>query len=131
MRDAGLQCIEAIIQGQQSVPPEGNDDDLLFDAENCRMWFFRSHRRVLHTVALAPLGDRLDVDAQFPAQRRVRSFRSLYESSDCVRGLGAPVKNLPHSASFVWSQISRPPHAGTKHLAFKPRTAFRVEEMKV
>jgi len=30
-------------------------------------------------------------DAKLPAQRRVRSFRSLYESSDRVRGRGAAV----------------------------------------
>ncbi len=64
------------------------------------MGFLRPHRSVLRTVALAPLGDGLDVDAQLPAQRRVRSFRSLYKSSDGVRGLDAPVEYLSHSASF-------------------------------
>jgi hypothetical protein len=51
----------------------------------------RSHRSVLNAVSLPPHGHRLDVDAQFPAQRRVRSFLSLYERSNGVRGLGAPV----------------------------------------
>lgn len=52
----------------------------------------RPHPGVLDPPSFPPLGHGLDVDAEVPAQRRVRSFRSLYESSDgvCGRGAAAP-----------------------------------------
>ena len=77
-----------------------NLNSLFFDAENRGMCFLRPHSHVLNAVTPAPLGDGLDVDAQLSAQRRVRSFRALYESSDGLRGLGPPVKNVPHSAAL-------------------------------
>jgi hypothetical protein len=83
------------------MAPESHDHSFFLDAEYRGMGFHRSsHLRVRNVIAFAPLGDRLDVDTKFPTQRRIRSFRSLYESSDGVRGLGALVKNLSHSVSF-------------------------------
>jgi len=100
MWDARLQGIETVIERQQRVAPESDNQGFLLDAENCRMRFLRTHPHVLNRLTFAPLGDGLDVDAQLPAQRRVRSARSLYCRSDRVRGRGAAVKNLSHSASF-------------------------------
>jgi hypothetical protein len=51
--------------------------------------FRRAAIKMLHAVIKLP-----------PAQLRERSLRSLYCSSDGVRGRGAPVTNLSHSASF-------------------------------
>lgn len=51
--------------------------------------FRRAAIKMLHAVIKFP-----------PAQLRERSLRSLYCSSDGVRGRGAPVTNLSHSASF-------------------------------
>ncbi|PYF06943.1 hypothetical protein C8J30_12226 [Rhodobacter viridis] len=52
-----------------------------------------------------------------PAQLRERSLRSLYCSSDGVRGRGAPVTNLSHSASFHSFERIAPSNRGIKHLA--------------
>ena len=61
---------------------------------------FRTHLGVFDVFPLAPLGYGLDVDTELPAQRRVRSLRSLYENSDGVRSCGAAVKKLSHRASL-------------------------------
>jgi len=52
--------------------------DLALQASGCdratvlhKPRLLRSHRCILNAVSLPPLGHRLDVDAQFPAQRRV------------------------------------------------------------
>ncbi|MBM2295085.1 hypothetical protein JQX09_24510 [Sulfitobacter pseudonitzschiae] len=51
------------------------------------------------------------------AQLRERSLRSLYCSSDGVRGRGAPVTNLSHNASFQACEKITPSNRGIKHLA--------------
>jgi hypothetical protein len=93
VRDQGLQSIEAIIQRQQRVPSEGDDCRLFFLGQHGRSRLLRPGLHVLDRRPLAPLRDGLGVDTQFPAQRRERSLRSLYCSSDGVRGRGAPVTN--------------------------------------
>ena len=55
---------------------------------------------IFDRLPLPPLRNRLRIDAQLFAQFRERSLRSLYCSSDGVRGRGAPVTNLSHNASF-------------------------------
>ena len=106
MRDRRLQSVKTVIERQQGVPSEGDDHGLFFLAENGRAWLCRPRLSILDRLPLAPLGESLDVDAQFPAQRRGRSLRSLYESSDRVRPpgrlrppegrlRGAAVKNCP------------------------------------
>ena len=50
------------------------------------------------------------------AQLRERSLRSLYCSSDGVRGRGAPMTNLSHNASFHSCERIAPSNLGIKHL---------------
>lgn len=102
VRERGLESIEAISQRQQRVPSEGDDCRLLFLSQNGRSRFLRPGLEVLDRRPLAPLRDRLEVDAQLPAQLRERSLRSLghplnrwragpyFWCSDVVRGLGVP-----------------------------------------
>ena len=65
-----------------------------------RSRFFRTRLHILDRRPLTPLGNCLGIDAQFMAQRRERSLRSLFCRSDGVRGRGAPVTTLSHVASF-------------------------------
>jgi hypothetical protein len=67
-------------------------------------------------LALPPLRNRLGIDPQIPAQLRERSLRSLYCGSDGVRGCGAPVTNLSHSASFHSCERITPSSRGIEHL---------------
>lgn len=60
----------------------------------------RSHLRIFNTISLAPVGHCFDINAKLPVQLRVRSLRSLYERSDCVRGRCAAVEYLSHKLSF-------------------------------
>ena len=100
MWDRWLQGIEAVIQRQQRVPAKSNDGRLLGLGQDRRARFLWPGLEILDRLALAPLRHRFLVDAQLPAQRRERSLRSLYCSSDGVRGRGASMANLAHSASF-------------------------------
>ena len=72
--------------------------------------------QILDRRPLAPLRDRLRVDPQLTAQRRERSLRSLYCCSDGVRGRGAPMTNLSHTASFHSDERITPSNRGIKHL---------------
>lgn len=56
------------------------------------------------------------MNAQFPAQHRERSLRSLYCCSDGVRGRGAPVTYLSHMPSFHSNERIAPSNLGIKHL---------------
>jgi len=53
---------------------------------------------------------------EVPAQRRVRSLRSLYCCSDSVRGRGAAVTYLSHSLSFHSKEQIAPSKLGIKQL---------------
>ena len=88
---------------------EALDDRTLMDigvhrlfglGQDRRARFSRPGLEVLDRLALAPFSNGLRVDPKIPAQRRERSLRSLYCSSDGVRGRGASVTNLAHNASF-------------------------------
>ena len=89
--DGRLKGIEAVVQRQERVPSECNDHRLLSLRQDGGPRFRRPGRHVLDRRALAPLRYRLGIDAQFPAQLRERSLRSLYCCSDGVRGRGAAV----------------------------------------
>jgi hypothetical protein len=94
-----LQGIEAVVERQQRVLAEGDDDGLFFRRQDCRMWGLRTHRGIMDKRPLTPLGDRLLVQAVLCGELFERSLRSLYRSSDGVRGRGAAVKYLAHNAS--------------------------------
>ncbi len=73
VRDRGLQGIETVIQRQERMATERNHRRLLFLGPNRRSRFLRLGLEVLDRRPLAPLRDRLGVDAQLPAQLRERS----------------------------------------------------------
>src|SRR6266487_1395327 len=78
----------------------------------------RPHRSIIEEGALAPLHHRFRIKIVAAGELLDRSLRSLYSSSDGVRGLGAAVKNLSHRASRnVASAWLIPRHSGTAHLA--------------
>ncbi|QUT05569.1 hypothetical protein KFK14_21845 [Sphingobium phenoxybenzoativorans] len=108
---------QAIVERQQSVPPERDNHRLLDFGHSCRMRGLRPGLQILDRRPLAPLHHRLGIDAQLPAQRRERSLRSLYCCSDGVRGRGAPVTYLSHSASFHSNERITSSNRGIKHLA--------------
>jgi hypothetical protein len=101
MRDRRLERVEAVIERQQRMAAERDDQRLFLLAENRRAPFLRVHRRIVDALALAPLRHRLRVDPVSPAQLRDRSLRSLYRTSDGVRGRGASVEYLAHSPSLA------------------------------
>src|SRR5215475_7942495 len=78
----------------------------------------RTHRSIIDESALAPLLDCLLVQSIWRGQVFERSLRSLYLSSDGVRGRGATMKYLAHIASRnVGSAWLIPLHSGTRQLA--------------
>src|SRR5215469_2065500 len=78
------------------------------------------HRSIIEEGALAPLHHRFRVKIVAAGELLDRSLRSLYSSSDGVRGLGVAVKNLSHRASRnVASAWLIPRHSGTAHLVAK------------
>ena len=62
MRDRRLKRIEAIIERQQRVPPEGDDDRLFFHGKDSRLGFLGAGRKIGGGLALLPLCNRLLVD---------------------------------------------------------------------
>jgi hypothetical protein len=117
VRDRWLQGIEAVVQRQERVPSKGDDCRLLFLGQDRRARFLRPGLHVFDRRALSPPRYGLGIDAEFPAQLRERSLRSLYRCSDGVRGRGAPVTNLSHSASFHSCERIAPSNHGIKDLA--------------
>ena len=87
MWDRWLQSLKAVIQRQQRMTPESCDHRFLISAQNCGPGFSRTSLAIFQSLALAPLGNRFDIDPEVPAQRRVRR---LYLSSklrfDCRAG---------------------------------------------
>jgi hypothetical protein len=79
---------------------EGQDRRLFTLGQDRATWLGWSGLHVLDRRTLAPLRNRLGVDAQFTAQPRRRSPRSLYCGSDSVRGRGAYMTDVPYKASF-------------------------------
>src|SRR5512135_1306620 len=99
MRDGRLERVKTIVERQQRVLTERNGKGLFFGAEHGRVRCLRPHRGIVDEGALLPLRHRLRVEVVAPGELFDRSLRSLYRSSDDVRGLGAAVKYLSHRAS--------------------------------
>jgi len=98
-----LQGIEAIVQWQQRVLTKGKTIASSAGVKHGRPRGFRSHRGVVDEGLLTPLGDGLVVQPIALCQLLERSLRSLYRSSDGVRGRGAAVEYMAHSASRIGS----------------------------
>lgn len=114
--DGGLQRIKTVIQRQERVPSKRDDHRFLRLGQNRQAWLRRSGRHILDRRTLALLRNGLGIYAQFPAQVRERSLRSLYCCSDGVRGRGASVTNLSDRASFHSIERIAPSNRGIKHL---------------
>ena len=82
MRDCRLECVEAVIEGEQRMPPKGDDDCLLFQGQHRRMRLFRSGRKIGHRCPLFPLRDGLLVDPIALGQRSQALLTILYCSTD-------------------------------------------------
>src|ERR1700760_239073 len=80
VRKRCLQSIEAVIEGQQSMPAESNDDRLLFHRQDCGAGMLRPGTQIGHRAALPPLGDRLRVDSMTASQRSQALLTMLYRS---------------------------------------------------
>src|SRR6056297_2037682 len=116
MRDRGLKSIETIIQWQQRVTPKSDYHGLFHLGQDRGARLLRAGLQILDRRPLPPLRNRLEVDPKLLAQLRERSLRSLYCSSDDVRGRGAAVTNLSRSASFHACERITPANRGIKHL---------------
>ncbi len=114
MQDRGLQGIQTIVQRQKRMTTKRLL--LLLFNQNCLPRLLRPGLHILNSNSLPPHRHRLWVDAQFFVQFRARSLRSLYCSSDGVRGRGAPVTNLSHSETFHSRESIAPSNRGIKHL---------------
>src|SRR6056297_3751013 len=97
---------------------EGDNDGLVFLAENGRGRLPWPGLPILDRLPLSPLRDRLRIDAELPAQFRVRSLRSLCCCSDGVRGRGGAMTYLSHKASFHSIEWIAPSNPGIKQLGF-------------
>jgi len=115
MRNRGLKCLKAVVERQEQLPKGGHAHRLLLRAVNAGAHLLRLHPCVLHSGALAPFADRLLVEPTTFGQLGDRSLRSLYRGSDCVRGRGARLQNLDHSASRSPLDGRLPPHQGTEN----------------
>src|SRR6187401_1637626 len=99
MRDRHLESLEAVIERQQRVTPEGDDDRLVFQRQHRGMWLLWSRRQISHAAPLLPLRNRLLVDAIALRENPQALLTMLYRSTDRRSRRGAPVVNLAHSAS--------------------------------
>jgi hypothetical protein len=61
-RDAGLKCVEAIVERQQRPLTEGDDDGLLLRSENSRVGLSRIHPSVFNAGTLAPFSHGLRIE---------------------------------------------------------------------
>lgn len=62
-------------QSGNAMPLKGDNHRFLIRTQNRGTGFRRTGLAIFHCLALAPFDNRLDVDAKFPAQRRVRNSR--------------------------------------------------------
>ena len=91
MRYGRLQRIEAIVERQQRMPPEGDDDRLVLDGKDGRLGFLGACRKIGNGLALLPLRDSLLVDTVAPGERSQALLTILYCSTDRLRRGGAAV----------------------------------------
>ena len=116
VRDGGLEGVEAVVQRQERVPPEGDDDRLLLKRQHRRADLLRPHARIGGGPALAPLLHGGGADAVALGERPHALLTSLDCATDRLCRRGAAVENLAHNASrSAWPNV--PPQRGTKHLA--------------
>src|SRR3712207_8265498 len=113
MRDGGLECIEAVVQRQQRVPPKGNNDGLLLAREHRRARLLGAGALVLDRGALLPFGHRLRVVPVALGQPPQALLTMLYRATHRLCCAGAPMENLAHSASFHSRERSAPSKPGT------------------
>jgi hypothetical protein len=90
-----LHGIEAIVQWQEHMAPEGDNQRLLGLGQHGGPRFRRPGFQILDRRALAPLRHLLRVDAQFPAQLRERSLRMPSAVDLCQK------PRLPENPSFA------------------------------
>jgi hypothetical protein len=91
VREGRLQSIEAIIEGQQSMPAESNNDGFFLHAQDRRVRMLRSGAQIGHRAALPPLSHRLGVDSMTASQRSQALLTMLYRSTDRLCRSGASV----------------------------------------
>src|SRR3954466_257765 len=120
-REGGLERVEAVVQRQQRVPPEGDDHGLLFARQHGRARLLGTGALVLDRGALLPLGHGLRVDAVALGQAPQALLTMLDRSTHCRRRAGAPMQNWAHSASFHSNEKSAPSNPGTKQLTLTDR----------
>src|SRR5665213_226059 len=116
MRDGRLQGVEAVIERQQRVAPEGDDRGFLFHRQDGRMRFLRPGPAIGDALPVLPLGDGLLVDAVAPGELPQALLTILYCSTECRCRGGAAVENLSHSASFHCWENNAPSKSGIKQL---------------
>jgi hypothetical protein len=114
VRDGGLKGVEAVIQRQEGVPPEGDNDRLLLGRQDRRVRRLGAGALVIRRGALLPFGDSLLIDPVALSQSPQALFTMLYRSTDCRSRTGAPVENLAHSASLHSNEKSAPSKPGIK-----------------
>jgi hypothetical protein len=91
VRNRCLQSMEAVIEGQQSMPAEGKDDGLLLHRQNRGAGMLRAGAKIAHRAAFPPLGHRLRIDPMTAGQRSQALLTMLYRSTDRLCRGGAPV----------------------------------------
>src|SRR5688500_16687205 len=126
--DGGLERVEAVVQRQKRVAPEGDNDSFLLDRQHRRSGLSRASWQIGVGGALPPLRDRLLVDAIALGERSQARLAMLYRSTDRRRRCGAPMVNLAHSASRHSCEKSAPSNPGIKHpsVQVSSPTAFNV-----
>ena len=80
--DRCLQGVEAIVERQERVAPEGNDDGPVCSGEHRGAWVRRAGSEVMDRASPPPLGDRLRIDAGSPGQGPQARLLCLYCSTD-------------------------------------------------
>lgn len=92
--------IEAAGARRQGVPPEGDDDRLVLQAEHAGAGLLRSHPRIRAGLARAPLLHRRGADALALGSGPYALLTSLDCPTDHRSRRGAAVENLSHSPSL-------------------------------
>lgn len=90
----GLEGVEAVVERQQGIAPEGDDDGLVLGGEDCRLRFLRAGLKIGDRGPLFPFGDGLRVDAVALGEGPQALLTMLYSSTDRLRRRGASMKNL-------------------------------------
>lgn len=95
-----LQGIEAVIERQQGIAPEGDDDCPVFHRQHRRTRCLGTDLLVGYRGPRFPLGNRLRVDPVAFGQNPQALLTMLYRSTDRLCRRRAPMEYLAHSASI-------------------------------